>query len=481
MAERLQTEDRWPLLLLPAVPLLVAGLYLGGEGAKVALAAGIVGVLVVLALCATAYVDLAWLFSAAIALTIFSGNWRQLGLPSLISPDRLLLAVAFITFLIRDPSLGRRAAVRLTWAHGLLLLAAAFAVCSAIAAGTIGERAALYPLIDRFGIAPFLLFLCAPVVFSTARERGILAITFLVVGAYLGITAFCEGIGLHSLVWPRYILDPHYGFQPGRARGPFAESAINGVALYYCAVAAMVAFVTVRRRWVRWLAPAVAAICLFDLIFTLQRSVWIGAVLATVIAGFAVPRLRRPLVPLLLGAALAVLAAISLMPGLHSRVTERLSDQRTTWDRKNLNRAAENMFFAKPLVGFGWGTFRERSQDYFQQSPAYPLTNSNGEVHNVFLANASELGLIGTTIWALAFLAAIGGAIVVRGPPDLYPWRIGLIAITVMWLIVANLIPMVQGFPNQILWLWAGVVWPWRYERAAGPGPARAAPATPAV
>jgi len=28
---------------------------------------------------------------------------------------------------------------------------------------------------------------------------------------------------------------------------------------------------------------------------------------------------------------------------------------------------------------------------------------------------------------------------------------------------VLVLVPMVQPFPNYLLWLWAGVVWPWRY------------------
>jgi O-antigen ligase len=173
--------------------------------------------------------------------------------------------------------------------------------------------------------------------------------------------------------------------------------------------------------------------------------------------------LRRYIVVILPVGAVAVIAALFLIPGLHERVDQRVNDQRTTWDRKNLNRAAENMVLARPLLGFGWGTFQARSGPYFEQSPDYPLTNTTGEVHNVFLSNAAELGLVGTSLWLLALVLGVGGAIFVRGPPELYPWRIGLLAITVMWLIVCNLIPMVQAFPNQVLWLWAGVVWPWRY------------------
>lgn len=476
MVGRLQIEDRWPLLLAPAVPILTLALAMGGASGREVAIAGLIGVFAIVVLCLTAYVDIAWLFGIAIALSIFSGNWRQLGVPNLLSPDRIMLIVALVTFLVRDPSIGRRPFVRMTPTHVVLLVAVAFAICSAVAAGTIGERPAIYTLVDRFGIGPFLIFVCAPVVFATAHQRRILLGILLAVGAYLGLTAFFEGVGPHALVFPKYILDPGYGFQPGRARGPFAESAVNGVALFYSAVAAAVAFATMRRRWVRYLAAAIAALCAFDLIFTLQRSVWIGAGVATLVTCLAVPALRRYVVAVVAVGAVAVVSAFFLVPGLQDRVDQRVNDQRTTWDRKNLNRAAENMIEARPLSGFGWGTFQARSGPYFEQSSDYPLTNTSGEVHNVFLSNAVELGLPGTALWLLGLAMAVGGAIFVRGPPELYPWRIGLLAIAVMWLIVANLIPMVQAFPNEILWLWAGVAWPWRYAPAAAPSPAPLAP-----
>ncbi len=477
MERRLQLEDRWPLLLAPLVPIFVFALALSGAGGRATALAGVVGVIGIGALYLTAYVDIAWLFSGAIALSMFSGSWRQLGFPSLASPDRLLLIVAFVVFLIRDPTIGRRPFVRLTPAHLALLVAVAYTVCSAIAAGTIGDRAALYPLIDRFGVMPFLLFLCGPVAFATAHQRRILLGTFLAIGAYLGLTAVFEGVGPHAFVFPKYILDPHYGYQPGRARGPFAESAVNGVALYYATVAAAVAFVELRRRWLRVMAVGVAIVCLFGLILTLQRSVWIGAVVASLIACAAVPKIRRYLIVIVPATATVVVALVFLVPGLHARIDQRVNDQRTTWDRANLNKAAENMVKARPLFGFGWGTFQERSGPYFQQAADYPLTNTTGEVHNVFLSNAAELGLVGIALWLFAMALAIGGAIFVRGPPQLYSWRIGLLAITVMWLIVANLIPMVQAFPNQVLWLWAGVVYPWRYRWKGAGGSAQSASA----
>lgn len=408
----------------------------------------------------------AWLFSAAIALTVFSGNWRSLGLPGLVSPDRLLLIAGFAVLLVRDPGLGQRPYLRLTPTHVVLLVAAAFAICSAIAAGTIGDRSTIFVLVDRLGLAPFLLFLAGPVAFAGDQQRRILLGTFLAIGAYLGLTALFEGLGLRALVIPRYILEINTEVQVGRARGPFLDAAINGVALFYCAAAAMVAYVTFSRAWMKGVAAAIGALCLFDLLFTQERSVWVGAIAAILCAAAMAPALRRRLLVVAPLAMFAIASAFVVVPGLYEHTTERIGDKQTEWDRLNLNKAAENMIVARPLLGFGFGAFKERSGPYFEQSPDFPLTNTTGELHNVFLSLGAELGLVGASVWLLGLFLAVGGAILVRGPPELYPWRIGLLAMTVMWLIVANLTPMTQAFPNQALWLWAGVVWPWRYAWA---------------
>jgi putative inorganic carbon (hco3(-)) transporter len=476
LGHRLEIEDRWPLLLAPAVPVALLGLAAAGAPAQLLLAAAIGGALLIGCLLLTAYIDVAWLFSAAVALTVFSGSWRLIGFPTMVSPDRLLLIVAFVVFLLRDPSLGRRPYVRLTATHGVILVAAAFAICSALAAGTLGETSILSPLVDRFGLVPFLLFLAGPVAFASEHQRRILLGTFLVAGAYLGLTALFEGLGLHALVFPRYIVEASGEVQVGRARGPFGDAAVNGLALFDCAVMAMLAYVTMPRTRVRRLAAAIAVLCLLDLLFTQERSVWIGAIVAILCAAAAAPALRRPLLRAAAVAVAAIAVALVLAPGLYGQTTQRIGDQGTEWDRLNLNKAAENMIAARPLFGFGLNTFRERSSDYFEQSPDFPLTNTGGELHNVFLSNAAELGLVGTSIWLLALLLAVGGAIVVRGPPQLYPWRIGLLAVAVMWLIVANLVPMRQAFPNQFLWLLAGVVWPWRFAALERPEPERPQP-----
>jgi O-antigen ligase len=339
-----------------------------------------------------------------------------------------------------------------------MLAAATWAVCSAFVAGSISRLPALYGLLDRFGLVPFAMFLVAPVVFRTDRQRRILLGALVGTGAYLGLTALFEGIGAHSLVFPAYILDPALGIHFGRARGPFLEAAANGLALYECAVAAAIAFVTWTGVRARWFAAATCVLCLLGTAFTLTRAIWLATLIATVATLATVPALRRMLVPAAAGLAVLVIGLLVLVPSFSQQAQSREAEKIPIWDRKNTNEAAWNMIAAQPLVGVGWNEFAEKSPPYFEQADDYPITGVGLDVHNVFLSHAVELGLIGALLWILAFVAAIGGAIRFRGPPELAPWRAGLIAITIHWIIVANFVPLSFAFPNMLIWLWAGIV-----------------------
>jgi hypothetical protein len=74
------------------------------------------------------------------------------------------------------------------------------------------------------------------------------------------------------------------------------------------------------------------------------------------------------------------------------------------------------------------------------------------------LSNASELGLVGAVLWLAIVFAAIVWPARRRVVSEVEPWRIGLIAVAVAWLIQANLTPLDYAFDNYVIWLWAGIV-----------------------
>jgi O-antigen ligase len=145
-----------------------------------------------------------------------------------------------------------------------------------------------------------------------------------------------------------------------------------------------------------------------------------------------------------------------VIPGLADSVSERGGDEETIWGRQSANAAALNMIAERPLTGFGLDQFNEEASSYYELSDDYPLLQTS--VHNLFLSYGADLGLPGVALWTLAFALAIGGALMLRAPPDLRPWQAGLIPVAAFFLIVSNFVPPAV-YPNLMVWLWAGIVW----------------------
>jgi putative inorganic carbon (HCO3(-)) transporter len=447
-------------------------------------AAALVALLVIAGLGGGAYLvwisEPAYTLSAAVALSLLGGNWSFVGWPSglPITPDRLLFVGGLAAVILRFPGARGLPRLKVRPVHWLLLITIAFTVGNALLAGTLFTNAGFFRLFDRFGIAPFVLFFVAPTVFPDARRRNVFLTTLVIVGAYLGLTALAETLGPRALVFPRYILDPSLGYHAGRARGPFLEAEANGLALFVCGAASAVAIATWRDQLARIAAGAVLGLCLLGILFTLQRAVWVGAGIAVLITLLAGRETRRFVLPAVTGIVCVVLVALVAVPGLRSEAQARASDQQSLWDRTNLNAAAVRMVEARPLFGFGWGTFAERSPPYFWQTGDTPLTavgsapcqsqsltlSSSGApctqvAHNSYLSNAAELGLVGTVLWILCGVFGIGAAWFQPGARARPAGRSALLAIAIMWFVVIAFTPLEGPFSPVVLWIWAGLMY----------------------
>ena len=272
-------------------------------------------------------VEPAYTLSAAIFLTPFAGNWEQLGVPGALSPDRLLFAGAIVAVLMRAPPVADRPRLQISGAHWLLALAVVYTLASAFFAGTLTDNDSFLKIVDAFGILPFLVFLVAPLAFRTERQRHVLLGTLVALGAYLGLTVLFETLKLDALVFPKYILDPDYGIHYTRGRGPFVDAVANGLALYMCSVACAIAAASWRSPPMRAIALAIGLLCLVGAFLSLERSVWIGAVLGTGVAMLATPGLRRYLPHLVVIVGVAIVVALAVIPGLSESVSQRANEQ----------------------------------------------------------------------------------------------------------------------------------------------------------
>jgi putative inorganic carbon (hco3(-)) transporter len=457
------TISERPLALpLGVAALLLAGFVAGVRGEFLFLLL-VFGAGAVAAAFLARVVDPAWTFSLGLLLSPFAGHWGKMGLPSLVSPDRLLFLVGFVVIFTRYRSLLRWRPV-----YWLMAMTIAFALGSAAWAGTLGDKASFAVLIERLGIVPFLVFAAAPAAFGTERQRRVLLVSLIGLGAYLGITALAETLSLHALVFPGYIADPNYGIHPDRARGPFLEPATFGVALFTCFGACCIGLQTFRRTSMRLVIGGIAALCAAGLLFTLTRQVWLATVVAGLLVFLITPRLRVLLAPAAVAMVLMVAGLLAVVPAIADRVQERRAQSDTVFDRYNLNNAALNAVTDRPLVGVGWENWTASNADYFELNENYPLTRvKNVNIHNLFLAYAAQIGLIGFSLWLVTFAVGVGGSFARRGPPEVTSWRVLAAAVTTFFLVIATF-EFPQVFSNLIVWVLAGVVAaPYMRQRAA--------------
>ena len=400
----------------------------------------------------------AWMVSVALALSMFQSRWGLMGSP--VDFDRYAVLLAIGSVLMREwrHRDGRLQTRPIDW---LIFVTALYALCSAQIVGQLAEEDARFELLDRFGLIPFLLFFVAPFAFRTEAERRVLLGFFLAIGTYLGITAILESIGAKPLIFPKYINDPSQGIHADRARGPFLEAGANGLVLYASGVAAIIAFTKARTPRARWFALFVAALCALGVILALTRVVWLAAAIASPIALAAARETRRFVVPAVALGTLLTVLALATIPGLQERADRRKNDNtHTVWTRKSSNAAALRMIDDKPLLGFGWGNFGTESIPYYRQGRDHPLAFvPQNNLHNVYLQNAVELGLLGALLWAATLLAVLIGGVLRRGPPELRAWKMGLIAVALAQLIAWATVPAEYIMPTLVLWLWAGVAW----------------------
>ncbi|MGH2854665.1 MAG: O-antigen ligase family protein [Solirubrobacteraceae bacterium] len=398
---------------------------------------------------------------AAVALTIFSGGWARIGLGGLPF-DRLLLVIVALSFFLRAPGLAHTPRPQIKGIHLLLGLTIMYVIASAVAAGTFTGEVGILSIVDRVGVAPYLMFLLAPAIFAGHRERSLLLATLVGLGAYLGFTAIFESLGPHSLVFPHYIAQADSELRGERAGGPFQSSVSEGFATFACAVAAAIAFTQWRSpRW-RCVAAVVAGVCVFACFLTLERGVWLAAVTATLVTALATRGGRRWIVPGILACGLVVGGALLLSPSLSSKASARVNRQVSVWDRENQSFAGLRMIEAKPLFGFGWNRYTSDSVEYFRQPGAYPMIGypvpkQLEPLHDSYLSYAVELGLVGALLWLVSFLWGMGRGAFSRGPAELRPWKLGLIAISVFFLVVSFFNPYLAPFSVLVLWVWAGV------------------------
>lgn len=306
-------------------------------------------------------------------------------------------------------------------------------------------------------VVPFTMFHLSAVVFTDARRLRHFEVFALVVLGYLSFTAVAFLIGAHSLVFPKFILDPNLGHHVDRARGPFLQAVANGVSINILGLLALHGYL--RGTFRGWKAAALLASVPIAILATMTRAVWFsftGALAALIIVSHH-RAVRRAGYALILIGILAV-ATVLTSSQLNRVVKERFTESQPVEFRQAVYKGSWQMFLDRPLTGWGFHQMPLELPRYvsgYQEKVLYP--------HNTYLEVLVENGSAGLALylwlmwemWQLrrgSIPAGESEGFLGRGFHRIWPILLG-----VYW-VNAAVVVMSYQFVNALLFSMAGML-----------------------
>ncbi|HEY3337284.1 MAG TPA: O-antigen ligase family protein [Propionicimonas sp.] len=392
-----------------------------------------------------------WLFLAGLVFTMFSGNTGLMGLP--LSPDRPLFAFA-VLLLILDPNRDR---LRWRWFYAIAALTILWTAFSWFATGSFTDGLKAFALLDRI-IVPLAMFPLGALVFATDHRRELLLRTTALMAIYLGFIGFFEYIRVGALVFPSYIMENLNPSTDIRSGGPWLFPEPLGLV---CATAIFLSGLLVRTTQVRlWRIVGILGIFFGFLgsVVCMVRSVWLALIVAGLVVGMIVPRIRRRLPFLLIAAAVVVGIIVFVFPDFRDVLINRITTERSVYDRQNTNVAGLRVIEQFPIFGIGWGEFVHQNVLWVRQADTYPVTTVTIEIHNVFLSRAAETGIPGLLLWLLCFVTGpLLGLLAKPLTASARYWKLAALAAFFLWFMPSLSSPNPYPTPNYLVWLIWGI------------------------
>jgi len=302
-------------------------------------------------------------------------------------------------------------------------------------------------------IVPFAMFHLAAVVFDQEADRRKFEIFAITVLAYLSFTAIAFFAGMHSLIFPKFILDESLGFHADRARGPLLQAVANGVSLNILGLVAVHAYERAKSKGLLILLVSLP----LAILATMTRAVWLafaGSVFAVFLRS---GRRQRRLVWVLL-AGCAGLAVLLSSNTLTQDLRERLEERGPIDYRQAVYTGGWEMFLERPWLGWGFHQMPSelpRHVTGYQLKVLYP--------HNTYLELLVEHGVLGLClyVWLMWELWRLRGGPIPpgeqRGFLNQNFHRLWPVILCVYW-VNAAVVVMSYQFVNGLLFAMAGML-----------------------
>jgi O-antigen ligase len=327
-------------------------------------------------------------------------DYHALGM-STVTPDRIIFLIIFGSFVVAL----RKGQLRISMSglEWCMLLFTILCVVSYVISNPDGGTGRFKWFTTLFNLifCPLGIYLVAKNSRYDAAKIRWLMWAMVWMGVYLAFTAVFEHYRIDTLVFPRYIVDPHVGIQFGRARGPMVGSNPMGewLVAVYLAICLVIPFA---KKATKVLLYGLIMVVIIAIYFTLTRGCWLSFAYVVILTSFLGGKFgtQSRIIVLLVAAAFFAgvgskfsLSGDTLFSRRQNTIDYRMSNNQTTF----------NMGMANFFTGVGYGKFGANWEKYFgsaQKELTKDLTDGN---HNIYLGLFADLGFPGVALYVTMF------------------------------------------------------------------------------
>jgi O-antigen ligase len=366
---------------------------------------------------------------------------------------RALIPLALGTVILsRSLRLKEYPPVRVGGAELAMLLYLAIGVVSILLLNRGDHLTYLFSLYDRVFVgfaAYWLVRLLRP------REQDLKRLLWIVLVVCVAEIVF----GFWSWLTPSSLPPIYADGMATRMSGTFSNPNVYAYVLLFLLGLLFHYAVNNPNRWVRILLMLVFGVGLWCIFLTFTRACWLAGILS--LLGLLL-LYRKPVLSLILVVVpiVAILSA-SVFAEEITYASERLHTEQTINSRIILANAGQQMFYAKPFWGWGFGNYDRYDWQFMERVGDISPTSwdiENGTSHNTLLTILAETGAIGfffyffPVIWWLRLSAAVWPRLPRHGF-----WSRRLLA--VMWLSIGAFTSVAQAADMRFFWFALGLFW----------------------
>ena len=217
---------------------------------------------------------------------------------------------------------------------------------------------------------------------------------------------------LTALIWPKFILDPDYGYiAQGRSRGPLVHPPLSGQVLGIMGLVHFYFILRAKSVGVKFILFVSMLLTLLGIFYSYTRGPWLATVVGLLVLFALHGGYRRIL------SVFAVLGVVGVLVGavhiLSSEfLTERFTTQKTVSNRVGFLANAMRMIRDYPFFGIGYFKYMDTVGLYNTTTyvPFYGLVkkglSANVPIHDIYLGRAAEEGIVGIGL-VFSFYAVI--------------------------------------------------------------------------